>query len=187
MKIAVIGGVGSGKSTVLAMLKNAGEEVVDCDALYREVKKNPVYKKALVEEFGNVLTDGEIDNKKVSEAVLKSDEEIAKLNALAHPFVKSELDKRVAGKARVFVEVQVFENGLLADYFDKVWFIAGDKQTRSDRVVVRDNCDVSRVEKIMARQPDDETRKKAGYTVIVNDGSLRELQETVSKKLRELN
>ena len=53
--------------------------------------------------------------------------------------------------------------------------------------MVRDNCDVSRVERIMALQPDDSQRMKTGYTVIANDGNLRELQETVLKKLRELN
>lgn len=186
MKIAVIGGMGSGKSTVLAMLKNAGETVIDCDAVYRDVKKDPHYKAALVGEFGDLLTDGEIDNRKVSAAVLGDKDAVARLNALAHPFVKKELDRLTEGKPRVFVEVQVFEDGLLKDYFDKVWLVTGDRQTRVSRVVVRDNCDTSRVEKIMALQPDDETRRKAGYTVIVNDCSLRELQETVSKKLREL-
>lgn len=186
MKIAVIGGVGSGKSTVLAMLKSAGEEVIDCDTLYRDVKKNVRYKEELVAEFGDVLTDGEIDNKKVAAIVLGDAEKLSRLNALAHPYVKKELDKKCAGKKRVFVEVQVFENGLLADYFDKVWLIVGDRQTRLSRVVVRDDCDSSRVERIMAAQPSDEDRKKAGHTVIVNDGSLRELQEAVNKKLKEL-
>lgn len=186
MKIAVIGGMGSGKSTVLAMLKNAGEKVIDCDAVYRDVKKNADYKAALVARFGDVLTDGEIDNKKVSAAVLGDKDAVAALNALAHPFVKKELDKMTEGQDRVFVEVQVFEDGLLKDYFDKVWLVTGDRQTRVSRVVSRDNCDTSRVERIMALQPDDETRKKAGYTLIVNDCSLRELQEKVFKKLREL-
>ena len=67
-----------------------------------------------------------------------------------------------------------------------MWLIVGDKQTRVNRVVIRDDCDVSRVEKIMAIQPEDEQRRKAGHTVIVNDGSLRELQEKVFAKLREL-
>lgn len=44
MKIAVIGGMGSGKSTVLSMLRNLGEEVVDCDAVYRVVKKERITK-----------------------------------------------------------------------------------------------------------------------------------------------
>ena len=186
MKIAVIGGVGSGKSTVLAMLKEHGETVVDCDALYREVKKNPLYKKDLEREYGDVFTDGAIDNKKVSALVLGDKAAVEKLNSLAHPYIKKELDKRTEGKDRVFVEVQVFEGGLLEDYFDKVWLIVGDKQTRVNRVVIRDDCDVSRVEKIMAIQPEDEQRRKAGHTVIVNDGSLRELQEKVFAKLREL-
>lgn len=186
MKIAVIGGVGSGKSTVLAMLKSEGEDVVDCDAVYRDVKKNARYKAELVSEFGDVLTDGEVDNRKVAAIVLGDRQKLDRLNAIAHPYVKKELDKKCAGKKRVFVEVQVFENGLLADYFDKVWLIVGDRQTRISRVVVRDDCDTARVEKIMAQQPADEERRKAGHVVIVNDGSLRELQEAVNKKLKEL-
>lgn len=186
MKIAVIGGLGSGKSTVLAMLKEHGETVIDCDAVYRDVKKNLAYKEELVAKFGNVLTDGEVDNKKVAKAVLGDKDAMNGLNAIAHPYVKRELDRLTDGKDRVFVEVQVFEEGILKDYFDKVWLIVGDKQNRVDRVVSRDNCDISRVEMIMAHQPDDETRKKAGHTVISNDGSLRELQEKVIKKLKEL-
>ncbi len=187
MKIAVIGGMGSGKSTVLSMLRNLGEEVVDCDAVYRDVKKRKDYKNELTAKFGDVLTDGEIDNRKVAAAVLGDAEKVQELNAIAHPYVKKELDRLTAGKERVFIEVQVFEGGLLKDYFDKVWLVVGDKQTRVSRVVVRDNCDVSRVERIMALQPDDSQRMKTGYTVIANDGNLRELQETVLKKLRELN
>ena len=141
MKIAVIGGVGSGKSTVLAMLKEHGETVVDCDALYREVKKNPLYKKDLEREYGDVFTDGAIDNKKVSAHVLGDKAAVEKLNSLAHPYIKKELDKRTEGKDRVFVEVQVFEGGLLEDYFDKVWLIVGDKQTRVNRVVIRDDSE----------------------------------------------
>ena len=57
MKIAVIGGVGSGKSTVLAMLKELGETVIDCDAVYRDVKKLPQFKKDMVAKYGDVLTD----------------------------------------------------------------------------------------------------------------------------------
>lgn len=187
MKIAVIGGVGSGKSTVLAMLKELGETVIDCDAVYRDVKKLPQFKKDMVAKYGDVLTDGEIDNKKVSAKVLCSKDAIDGLNALSHPYIKKELDKLTEGKSRVFVEVQVFEGGLLENYFDKVWLVIGDRQTRMNRVVIRDDCATERVEKIMALQPDDETRKKHGYVLIVNDGSLRELQEKVAKKLKELN
>lgn len=187
MKIAVIGGVGSGKTTVLAMLKELGETVIDCDAVYRDVKKMPQFKKEMVEKYGDVLTGGEIDNKKVSAKVLGDREAVDELNALSHPYIKKELDKLTAGKDRVFVEVQVFEGGLLENYFDKVWLVIGDRQTRMNRVVIRDDCGIDRVEKIMALQPDDETRKKRGYVLIVNDGSLRELQEKVQKKLKELN
>ncbi len=186
MKIAVIGGIGSGKSTVLAMLRNAGETVIDCDEVYRNVKKNAQFKAEMLEEFGDVFTNGEVDNRKVSAIVLGNAAAVSRLNAIAHPFVRRDLDKRCAGKKRVFVEVQVFENGLLEDYFDKVWLIVGDRQTRVNRVVVRDDCDISRVESIMSLQPPDEDRIKAGYTVIVNDGPLRELQEKVNKKLKEL-
>lgn len=186
MKIAVIGGVGSGKSTVLAMLKEHGETVIDCDAVYRDVKRSRAYKTQLAERFGDVLTDGEVDNKKVAKAVLGDEKAMADLNAIAHPYVKKELDRLTEGLKRVFVEVQVFEGGILKDYFDKVWLVVGDRQTRIDRVVSRDSCDSSRVEMIMAHQPPDETRRKEGYSVIVNDGSLRELRECVAKKLKEL-
>ena len=118
MKIAVIGGVGSGKSTVLAMLKELGETVIDCDAVYRDVKKLTQFKKDMVAKYGDVLTDGEIDNKKVSAKVLCSKDAIDGLNALSHPYIKKELDKLTEGKSRVFVEVQVFEGGLLENYFE---------------------------------------------------------------------
>ncbi|MGE3620152.1 MAG: dephospho-CoA kinase [Acidimicrobiia bacterium] len=107
--IGLTGGIGSGKSTVSAMLAARGAAVVDADAITRElqVPGTPVFE-AMAARFGPgvVAADGTLDRQAVADVVFADPEALADLNAIVHPAVRAEIARRLAelsGTDRVVV------------------------------------------------------------------------------------
>ena len=70
VKIAITGGIGSGKSTVCKLIKEKGFPVISCDEVYSGLLKSADFLKVLQNEFGNVMqSDGSLDRKKLAEIV----------------------------------------------------------------------------------------------------------------------
>ncbi|MDE5616776.1 MAG: dephospho-CoA kinase, partial [Clostridia bacterium] len=92
MKIAVIGGIGSGKSKVISILSQFGERVCDCDEIYKQVCEMPEYIRSIDENF-HTVKDGAIDKKALAATVFSDREKLSLLNSLAHPYVVKELER----------------------------------------------------------------------------------------------
>ena len=92
--MGLTGGIGSGKSTVSALLAERGAVVVDADAVVREVQQpgTPVFA-AMVERFGPgiVAADGSLDRAAVADRVFNDGQALADLNAIVHPAVGKEI------------------------------------------------------------------------------------------------
>src|SRR3954463_13143574 len=89
MGVGLSGGVGSGKSTVAAMLAEHGAVLIDADAIAREVVEpgTPGYA-AVVAEFGDaVVADGRLDRAALAQIVVNDDDARTRLNAIVHPLV----------------------------------------------------------------------------------------------------
>ena len=86
MIIGVMGGVGSGKSTVLNYLENNYEaNIIEADKVAKEVMLpgNDVYNE-IVKTFPEVIVDNKIDSKKLAEIVFNNKEQLEKLNSITH-------------------------------------------------------------------------------------------------------
>jgi dephospho-CoA kinase len=96
--VGLTGGIGSGKSTVSALLAAKGGVVVDADAVVRDLQRpgTPVFE-AMVERFGPgiVDSDGSLDRAAVAEIVFDDPEALADLNAIVHPAVGAEIVRRM--------------------------------------------------------------------------------------------
>jgi dephospho-CoA kinase len=96
--VGLTGGIGSGKSTVAALLAAKGAVVVDADAITREVQQpgTPVFA-AMLERFGPgiVADDGTLDRQAVADIVFADPDALADLNAIVHPAVGAELLARM--------------------------------------------------------------------------------------------
>ena len=97
--VGLTGGIGSGKSTVAAMLAERGAVVVDADRLAREVVAvgTDGYR-AVVDRFGPdvVAGDGGLDRKALAGVVFEDPEALADLNGIVHPLVRAAIADRVA-------------------------------------------------------------------------------------------
>jgi dephospho-CoA kinase len=100
--VGLTGGIGSGKSTVSALLAERGAVIVDADAIVKELQAPgaPVFV-AMVERFGPgiVAEDGTLDRAAVAGIVFNDADALAALNGIVHPAVNAEIRRRVAAES----------------------------------------------------------------------------------------
>lgn len=189
MKIAVIGGIGSGKSSVIQLLKRCGEETVDCDKISHEIMLERDCVNAVEKAFASVVQDGNIDKKKLGAIVFSDKEKLSLLNGIMHPFVKERLHEafnEFDGKD-IFVEVSAyFGSGLEHDVFDKIICVVADDDIRIARVIQRSGYSLEHCLNIIARQPLQNDMLKVSDFVIENNGDECELEKQVLLTLRSI-
>jgi dephospho-CoA kinase len=116
--VGLTGGIGSGKSSVSALLAERGAVILDADAVARELQRagQPVLA-ATIERFGDeMLTeDGELDRPRLAALVFADPAALADLNALVHPAVGVELVRRMDA-AKGTDAVVVLDSPLLAEH-----------------------------------------------------------------------
>lgn len=100
--LGVVGGIGSGKSSVAAELAALGCEVIDADAVGHETIQTPEVRDALVERWGEGVLDaaGRVDRSTVGEIVFDRLAELAFLNAVMHPRMRDRMAERIDAARR---------------------------------------------------------------------------------------
>lgn len=143
--IGLTGPIGSGKSTVASFLKKSGCAVIDADQLSREAALNPECLAKLKETFGADITgaDGALDRRLLAQRAFSTHENAERLNAITHPVILAEAEKRIAEakagsvKAVVLEAILLFESG--ADRLcDVCVAVTAPDSVRLHRVIKRD-------------------------------------------------
>ncbi|MFO7279348.1 MAG: dephospho-CoA kinase [Thermoanaerobacterales bacterium] len=186
--IGLTGGIGSGKSTVSAMLAERGAVVVDADAIVRELQQpgTPVFD-AMVERFGReiVAPDGTLDRAAVADRVFGDPEALADLNAIVHPAVGAEIARRLEELAPTDAVV-VLDVPLLVESKNP-YPVAGllvvdvDPEVAVRRLVEHRGMREADVRARMARQASREERLARADHVIDNSGTLDDLARQVDE------
>jgi dephospho-CoA kinase len=184
--IGLTGGIGSGKSTVSALLADRGAVVVDADAIVREVQApgTPVFD-AMVERFGPaiVAADGTLDRAAVADLVFSDTEALADLNAIVHPAVGKEIAERMAALADTD-EVVILDVPLLVES-KNAYPVAGllvvdvDPEVAVQRLVAHRGMREDDVRARMARQASRDERRGRADRVIDNSGTPGDLRAQV--------
>ncbi|MDE6189088.1 MAG: dephospho-CoA kinase [Clostridia bacterium] len=180
MIIAVIGGIGSGKSSVLRMLENLGFRVCDCDKIYNQVCEREDYIGKVGEVF-NVVKDGKIDKARLGDIVFADKARLRLLNSLAHPYVFDKINEiYLQDNSPLFVEVSAFDRSM-KDKFDLIVLVKSSSDKRVQRVKLRSGYSEDRVLSIISQQISEEEGEALADFVIVNDGDLEALREQVER------
>lgn len=184
--IGLTGGIGSGKSTVSALLAAKGAVVVDADAIVREVQQpgTPVFA-AMVEQFGPgiVAADGSLDRAAVADLVFGDANALADLNAIVHPAVGAEIARRMEALAATD-EVVVLDVPLLVES-KNAYPVAGllvvdvDPEVAVRRLVEHRGMREADVRARMARQAGRDERLARADRVVDNSGTLDDLAAQV--------
>lgn len=181
IKIAVTGGIGSGKTTVCNLIKKFGYPVFSCDEVYAELINSGKLTERLVGEFGEeILTEGKIDRRKLSACVFGDEEKLQKLNEITHPKIFEEMFAQAeAFSGLVFFEVPLLFEGGYQNLFDEVLVVLRRVEDRILSVKLRDNLSDEEVRKRIDNQFNYDIDNFAQYYVIHNQGKINDMADIV--------
>ncbi|TFV75447.1 dephospho-CoA kinase [Blastococcus sp. CT_GayMR19] len=186
LRIGLTGGIGSGKSTVSALLAERGAVVIDADRIAREVvEPGTPGLAAVVEAFGEqVLTaDGSLDRPGLAAVVFADPAARKRLDGIVHPLVRARSAELAAATPEDAVVVHdvplLVESGQTGSY-DLVLVVQADLETRVQRLVRRGLGEADARARIAA-QADDEQRRAVADVVVDNSGTEAELAAQVDR------
>jgi len=182
--IGLTGNIGSGKSTVLAMLGQLGARIVDADDLVHQVmdRGTPVWQ-AVVDTFGEAVLDegGRIDRKKLGSVVFDDPQALKRLEEIVHPAVDEsflELVRNAEEPVMAVEAVKLIESGV-HHVLSSLWLVTCPEEERLRRLVEGRGADPEDVqERLKAQMPEEEQARWADV-VIVNGGTLEQTWEQV--------
>jgi dephospho-CoA kinase len=194
-RIALTGGMGTGKSHVRAVFAALGVPTIDADTLARDVVAHgtPGFD-AVVAKFGRgILTaDGDLDRRALGALVFADAGKRHDLEAILHPAIKGAIDQWFASLDQSAHPVAIadipllYEVGLDKEY-DEVIVTSCTPQTQVKRIMARDNLDAGEVQRRLdAQMPLDEKVKRATYVVDTN-GSLVQTNAQVHTLYQKLS
>lgn len=149
IRLAVVGAIASGKSTVLGQLRGLGAETSSADELVRQLTApGQAALGQIIAAFGEAYLqeDGSLDRKRLARLIFESSEARDRLEAILHPAVLRRIDAWLAGlgerdapPAVAAVEVLRLPRRLRArDLFDVVWLCSASESVRARRLIERD-------------------------------------------------
>jgi dephospho-CoA kinase len=190
--VGLTGGIGSGKSTVSAALAERGAVVVDADAIAREVQApgSPVLAK-LAERFGDAIirADGNLDRPALASIVFSDPEALKDLNAIVHPAIGAESNRRVL-EARQTDRVVVLDIPLLTENpregLQGIIVVDVPESTQVERLVRYRGFDEADARARIGKQATREQRLATASFVIDNSGDLEALAPQIEALWRWL-
>jgi len=184
------GGIGSGKSTVAAMLTQRGAVLIDADEIAREVVEpgRPAHDK-VVERFGGdvVAPDGRLDRQALAATVFRDPVCLADLESIVHPEVRGEIASRLRTESSsdsvVVLELPLFVEKKEAESYGLCGVLVVDAplDLALERLVDLRQMDRADAEARIAKQTGRLERIASADFVIMNMGTLEELEEMTGR------
>ena len=188
LRIALTGGIGSGKSAVTDHLRALGATVLDADEFSHQVTaKGGEALERIGEAFGSgVLNpDGSLDRAALRQLIFADATARAQLEAILHPDIRQRMRETAAQTDAPYCGFSIpllIETGRTKE-FDRVLVVEAPASMRRERTAHRSNLDRKQIDAIIAAQASDEERRQAANDLIVNDGSL----DALGTKVKELH
>lgn len=190
LRVALTGGIASGKSAAAATFRELGIPVIDTDRIARELVEPgmPGYV-ALLRAFGEKILDesGRLNRAQLREAIFSDIAMRQQVNALLHPLILAAVDRELASTSAPYVIIEIpllAETGLATD-FDRVLVIDASDDVRIGRIQKRDQVSAVQAQAALNAQAPREDRLRLATDVIENNGSLDALRMSVENMHRK--
>ena len=187
LKVALVGNIASGKSTVEKALQTSGYVVLDTDKVCHELLTCDEVSK----EFSSfdVFENGIISREKLGKLVFANVELKKRLEDILYPMVRlriSEFFEQYNAESLVFVAIPLLFEAGMVNLFDKIVFVYCDDDIRLKRLTARNNYTEEYAKiRMGAQQSQDEKIKKSDY-VIYNNSTIEALDRCVDSVVNEL-
>jgi len=195
--VVITGGIGTGKSTAVDIIKNFGFRVLDSDKIVHEgyTKGRELYLK-VVRRFGEEILDedGAINRHKLGSIVFNHEESLKHLNRIVHVYVIRKLMEGVAesGGETVFLDIPLILENLEQEKeyglkYDEIWLIYVSPETQRERLrqrALKENKNPEDVLNIINKQMPIEKKVLLADEVIDNEGTIEELGARIEKLLK---
>ena len=193
MIIGLTGGIASGKSTVVEMIKEAGYKVIDADQLVHDMQAQGgrLYR-ALLDWLGEeiLLSNGELNRPKLGQLIFSSEGMRHQSAEIQGKIIREELaEKRdyLAKKEDVFfMDIPLLiENGY-QDWFDQIWLVAVLPEIQCQRLMKRNHLSVEEAKLRIDSQMSLAEKMPYASLVLDNNGSFDDLKEKVKSAINDL-
>ena len=176
--IGILGGIGSGKSTVARMFEKLGAVRIDADEISHEVRQLAEVIEKITHAWGKeVLTDGLVDRKKLSKTAFSSREELDRLNAIIHPHVMFRIEKALDDiKANPSLQMAILDAPLLvetgfASSCNVLLYVDTNPETRKRRALAGTNLSETDLAIREKFQISLDKKRKMSHHVVDNNSS----------------
>lgn len=195
MIVGITGGVGTGKSTILQILKDEyNAAVIMADDVAKELMEpgQPSYR-AVVEYFGTEILSGEegspIDRVKLAGIVFSDPDKLSALNLLTHPLVRIRILELIdvynwQNYDLIIVESAILIQAHYLDLIDELWVVYADYDTRVERLISSRGYTVEKIDNIISNQLSDDEMKRYASFLIDNTGTIDDVRRQLSDYLK---
>ena len=186
-RVALTGGIASGKSTVANLFAAHGVPLIDTDHIAREVVEpgQPALT-AVTQAFGgDVLdSDGRLDRRRLREIIFSDATARARLESILHPAIRAEMERQsvaaaLAGPYQVLV-IPLLAEGGRRDHVDRVLVVDTPETAQVERLMARDAVTRQQAEASLRAQAPRATRLGIADDVVTNTGRIEDLREQVA-------
>ena len=196
LKVALTGGIASGKSQVSALLENHGCFIIDLDVIAREVvEPGTAGLNELIENFGNSIlsNDGTLNRKYLRDQLFKKGRNRALIEQVLHPKIlqkmKATMDACTQGIVIVVVPLLVEKN--LWKPFDRAIVVDCEVDNQINRLMTRENIDQSKAKAMLLAQASRKQRLQLNNhlptDIIGNNAKIVDLDEKVANLYQKLS
>lgn len=184
--IGMTGGIGSGKSEALKIFESLNIKVIDLDNIAKEItdtSHQAIQEIKLV--FGDAIFDkgNRLDRKKLREIIFSEKDQKINLEKILHPKILEEVMKRLnvlSNESYVVIDIPLlFETNQYTSLISRSLVIDCKVNDQIERVKKRDGIDTSVIQSIIEHQVGRNYRIERADDVVVNDGSIEKLEESI--------
>lgn len=177
--IGLVGGIGSGKSTISKIFTNLGAELIDADKMCHNLLSIKSTKDKIVEIWPDAINNDNntIDRKKLAAIVFSKPEKIKLLNNILHPIVTKQIKERIEelkNKKKIIIidAALLLEETALASLCDTIIFIETETKIRKKRCMDNRYWNEGEIERRERFQISLKKKMQQAHFVINNNGSL---------------
>lgn len=189
-KIVITGTIASGKSTLCKLLEEMGYKVISADEVNRALlepgsKNFEAIKKS--GEFNEAFKNESLDKKVLAQIIFSNPQKLKKLNQLTHRNILDEIKNQIAklDESVVFIEIPLFFQMEEKFVANEVWLVVANYETQRQRLMTRDNIDITYAKAKIESQDQLLTMKENSNVVFDNSTSIENLRKELEIVLKQ--